>query len=29
MPVEGIFAKAVRSGWVKVGDPVEILEKGW
>jgi MOSC domain-containing protein YiiM len=29
MPVEGIFAKAVRSGWVKVGDPVELLEKGW
>jgi MOSC domain-containing protein YiiM len=28
MPIEGIFTKVVRAGWVKVGDPVEILEKG-
>lgn len=28
MPVEGIFAKVLRSGRVKVGDRVEILEKG-
>ncbi len=28
MPIEGIFTKVVSSGWVKVGDRVEILEKG-
>ena len=28
MPIEGIFAKVLHSGWVKVGDRVEILEKG-
>lgn len=27
MPIEGIFAKVLGSGWVKVGDRVEILEK--
>jgi len=26
MPIEGIFAKVLQSGWVKVGDRVEILE---
>ena len=25
MPIEGIFAKVINSGWVKVGDRVEIL----
>ena len=28
MPIEGIFAKVLSSGTVKVGDRVEILEKG-
>ena len=26
MPIEGIFARTLTSGWVRVGDPVEILE---
>lgn len=28
MPIEGIFAKVLRSGWVRVGDRVEILTEG-
>jgi MOSC domain-containing protein YiiM len=28
MPIEGIFARVLSSGQVKVGDRVEILEKG-
>lgn len=26
MPIEGIFARTLSSGWVKVGDRVEVLE---
>ncbi|MFA7078953.1 MAG: MOSC domain-containing protein [Syntrophomonas sp.] len=26
MPVEGIFARTLSSGWVRVGDKVEVLE---
>lgn len=27
MPVEGIFAKVLTSGWVRVGDKIEIIEE--
>ncbi len=27
MPIEGIFAKVLSSGWVKVGDRVELIDK--
>ncbi|MDD4775340.1 MAG: MOSC domain-containing protein [Syntrophomonas sp.] len=26
MPIEGIFARTLSSGWVRVGDPVALLE---
>lgn len=26
MPIEGIFARTLNSGWVRVGDPISILE---
>jgi len=28
MPIEGIFTRVLSSGWVKVGDQVEVLERG-
>jgi MOSC domain-containing protein YiiM len=28
MPTEGVFARILKSGWVKVGDPITILEEG-
>jgi len=27
MPTEGIFVKALTSGWVRTGDNVEVIEK--
>jgi MOSC domain-containing protein YiiM len=27
MPLEGIFARVLKSGWVRVGDAVEIIEE--
>ena len=28
MPIEGIFTRVLSSGWVKVGNQVEVLERG-
>ena len=26
LPTEGVFARVVRSGWVRAGDPIEVVE---